>query len=98
MIIYEEEHRQLTQICGQLAHDARAKAIFVVDKDGQLVTDTGETPSTSTMSPSRWTSAPRVPTTVGFCVALSNSTRTQSTIASLPVAASAAIEVISPVP
>ena len=43
MIIYEEEHRQLTQICERLAHDARAKAIFVVDKDGQLVTDTGET-------------------------------------------------------
>lgn len=43
MIIYEEEHRLLTQTCGQLAHDARAKAIFVVDKDGQLVTETGET-------------------------------------------------------
>lgn len=43
MIIYEEEHAQLTEICDRLAHDALAKAIFVVDKDGQLVTATGET-------------------------------------------------------
>lgn len=43
MIIYEEEHQQLTEICERLARDALAKAIFVVDKDGQLVTGTGET-------------------------------------------------------
>jgi len=43
MIIYEEEHAALTQTCERLAHDALAKAIFVVDKDGQLVTLTGET-------------------------------------------------------
>ncbi len=43
MIIYEEEHTQLTQVCHRLAQDALAKAIFVVDKDGQLVTETGET-------------------------------------------------------
>lgn len=42
MIIYEEEHYQLTDICERLARDALAKAIFVVDKDGQLVTGTGE--------------------------------------------------------
>lgn len=43
MIIYEEEHAQLTQVCERLARDALAKAIFVVDKDGQLVTENGET-------------------------------------------------------
>jgi predicted regulator of Ras-like GTPase activity (Roadblock/LC7/MglB family) len=43
MVIYEEEHRQLTDICERLVRDALAKAIFIVDKDGQLVTDTGET-------------------------------------------------------
>lgn len=43
MVIYEEEHEQLTQTCERLARDALAKAIFVVDKDGQLVTSTGET-------------------------------------------------------
>jgi len=43
MVIYEEEHELLTQTCERLARDALAKAIFVVDKDGQLVTSTGET-------------------------------------------------------
>ncbi len=43
MVIYEEEHQQLTEISERLARDALAKAIFVVDKDGQLVTSTGET-------------------------------------------------------
>lgn len=42
MIIYEEEHAQLTQVCERLARDALAKAIFIVDKDGQLVTNTGD--------------------------------------------------------
>ncbi len=43
MVIYEEEHTQLTETCERLARDALAKAIFIVDKDGQLVTATGET-------------------------------------------------------
>ena len=43
MVIYEEEHAQLTETCERLARDALAKAIFIVDKDGQLVTMTGET-------------------------------------------------------
>lgn len=43
MVIYEEEHRQLTKVCERLVRDALAKAIFVVDRDGQLVTGTGET-------------------------------------------------------
>ena len=43
MVIYEEEHEALTLICERLVRDALAKAIFIVDKDGQLVTATGET-------------------------------------------------------
>lgn len=43
MVIYEEEHQKLTEICDRLVKDALAKAIFIVDKDGQLVTATGET-------------------------------------------------------
>lgn len=43
MIIYEEEHAQLTEISERLARDALSKAIFIVDKDGQLVTMCGET-------------------------------------------------------
>ena len=43
MVIYEEEHHQLAEICDNLVRDALAKAIFIVDQDGQLVTATGET-------------------------------------------------------
>ncbi len=42
MVIFEEEHAELTQTCERLARDALAKAIFIVDQDGQLVTSTGE--------------------------------------------------------
>ena len=43
MVIYEEEHGQLTQTCERLTQDALAMAIFIVDQDGQLITSTGET-------------------------------------------------------
>ena len=43
MVIYEEEHHKLTEICERLVRDALAKSIFIVDEDGQLITATGET-------------------------------------------------------
>lgn len=43
MAIFEEEQRQFTEVCDRLVRDALAKAIFIVDKDGQLITGTGET-------------------------------------------------------
>lgn len=43
MAIFEEEQRQFTEISERLVRDALAKAIFIVDKDGQLITGTGET-------------------------------------------------------
>lgn len=43
MVIFEEEQRQFAEICERLVRDALAKAIFIVDKDGQLITATGET-------------------------------------------------------
>ena len=43
MVIYEEEHQALTDVCERLMRDALAKAIFIVDADGQLITGTGET-------------------------------------------------------
>ncbi len=43
MVIYEEEANQLKGICEQLVRDALAKAIFIVDPDGQLIAATGET-------------------------------------------------------
>lgn len=43
MAIFEEEQRAFTEVCERLVRDALAKAIFIVDKDGQLITATGET-------------------------------------------------------
>lgn len=43
MVIYEEEAHQLKGIIEQLVRDALAKAIFIVDTDGQLIAATGET-------------------------------------------------------
>lgn len=40
--IFEEEQRAFGEVCDRLARDALAKAIFVVDKDGQLVCSVGE--------------------------------------------------------
>lgn len=42
-VIYEEEAHQLQGVIEQLVRDALAKAIFIVDPDGQLIAATGET-------------------------------------------------------
>jgi len=43
MVIFEEEQTAFTNVCDRLVRDALAKAIFIVDRDGQLITETGET-------------------------------------------------------
>lgn len=43
MVIFEEEQKAFTEECERLGRDALAKAIFIVDRDGQLITATGET-------------------------------------------------------
>lgn len=43
MVIFEEEQRAFGEVCERLVRDALAKAIFIVDKDGQLISATGET-------------------------------------------------------
>ena len=43
MVIFEEEQKAFTDVCERLGRDALAKAIFIVDRDGQLITATGET-------------------------------------------------------
>ncbi len=49
-VIYEEEHDRLEDICDRLVRDALAKAIFIIDNDGQLITGTGETSDIDTTS------------------------------------------------
>ncbi len=42
MVIYEAEHKRLTEICEKLLRDSMARAVFLVDKVGQLITATGQ--------------------------------------------------------
>jgi predicted regulator of Ras-like GTPase activity (Roadblock/LC7/MglB family) len=41
-VLYEEEHQHLTEICEKLLRDSMARAIFLVDKVGQLVSSCGQ--------------------------------------------------------
>lgn len=50
MVLYEEEFKQITAICDQLHRDAAAKAVFLVDKNGQLLANSGETGDLDTTS------------------------------------------------
>lgn len=43
MVLYEEEHKHLTQVCEKLLRDSMARSIFLVDKVGQLVSSCGQT-------------------------------------------------------
>ena len=43
LVMYEEEYNQIREVCNRLARDANAKAIFLVDKNGQLIANAGET-------------------------------------------------------
>lgn len=43
LVIYEEEYKQITQVCEKLARDANARVIYMIDKNGQLVTSAGAT-------------------------------------------------------
>ena len=50
MVLYEEEHRQIVEICDALHASACAKAVFLVDKNGQLLANSGETGDLDTTS------------------------------------------------
>ena len=43
LIMYEEESRQVSAIIDKLNKEANAKVVFVVDKNGQLISSSGET-------------------------------------------------------
>ncbi len=41
MVIYEDEFHQITDVCERLNLDANAKAVFLIDKNGQLILAVG---------------------------------------------------------
>jgi predicted regulator of Ras-like GTPase activity (Roadblock/LC7/MglB family) len=50
LVLYEEDHARLTAVAQRLVADANAKAIFLVDKNGQMITEAGELSGIDTTS------------------------------------------------
>jgi len=50
LVLFDEEYQQIVQICDALHRDASAKAVFLVDKNGQLLGNSGETAELDTTS------------------------------------------------
>jgi predicted regulator of Ras-like GTPase activity (Roadblock/LC7/MglB family) len=50
LVLYEEEHTQIVEVCDALHVDACAKAVFLVNKNGQLLANSGETADMDTTS------------------------------------------------
>lgn len=42
MVMYEDDHDRIVEICDQLVADANARVVFLVDKNGQLIAHNGE--------------------------------------------------------
>ncbi len=49
-VIYEDELRRLEEVCERLLKDSTARAVFLVDKVGQLVSEHGQTAGIDTTS------------------------------------------------
>ena len=50
LVMYEEEFHRINAVCDRLTKDANAKVVFLVDKNGQLITGCGETERFDTTS------------------------------------------------
>jgi predicted regulator of Ras-like GTPase activity (Roadblock/LC7/MglB family) len=50
LVMYEEEFNRITAVCERLTKDANAKVVFLVDKNGQLISAAGQTHNIDTTS------------------------------------------------
>jgi len=50
LVLFEDDHKKLLAVAERLVHDANAKAVFLVDRNGQLVTESGELGAIDTTS------------------------------------------------
>ena len=50
LVLFDEEFSNISSILNKLLVEANAKALFLVDKDGQLISSTGETDQMDTTS------------------------------------------------
>jgi hypothetical protein len=56
LVMYDEEYNRINAVCDRLTKDANAKVVFIVDKNGQLISASGQT---RTSTPPRWPLSPR---------------------------------------
>ena len=50
MVMYEEEFQQIQGVCTRLHRDSNAKAVLLIDKNGQLIADAGDVTNLDTTS------------------------------------------------
>lgn len=50
MVMYEDEFRQIQGVCTRLHRDSNAKAVLLIDKNGQMIADAGDTSQLDTTS------------------------------------------------
>jgi len=50
LVLYEEEFQQIQAVCSRLQRDSNAKAVLLIDKNGQLIAESGETDNLDTTS------------------------------------------------
>ncbi len=50
LVLFEEEQKKIVQICDALHRDACAKAVFLVNRDGQMLANSGQTVQMDTTS------------------------------------------------
>ena len=50
MVMYEEEFQQIQEVCGRLHRDSNAQSVLLIDKNGQLIAEAGDTGSLDTTS------------------------------------------------
>jgi predicted regulator of Ras-like GTPase activity (Roadblock/LC7/MglB family) len=41
-VLLDEDHQRISTVCDRLVRDANAKGVYIVDKNGQLVCESGE--------------------------------------------------------
>ena len=50
MVMYEEEFQQIQVVCSRLHRESNSKAVLLIDKNGQLIAESGETSNLDTTS------------------------------------------------
>lgn len=42
LVLYEEDQQKLTEVCGRLVREANCRMVFIIDRAGQLISQTGD--------------------------------------------------------